>query len=194
MRHQLGPLGEQLERTYRVSYPDAPHKCSEQTVERLWKSYRPPRGVETPRAWWNASDDRLVYSGWRASVERLVPELAASERTFLVGFSQGASFAALLAGLAFAGEVPALAGVVLIAGARPRASDLTRYFQRQISVPSLHLIATQDVLMKDAPRKLSDCFDPEQRTVVEFAAGHVVPRRGPAAQALLQFLEDYSGK
>jgi pimeloyl-ACP methyl ester carboxylesterase len=192
MRYQLGPVAEQLEQRFDVSYPDAPHSCSEQSVERLWKTHRPPRGVETPRAWWHAEENGRLYAGWQSSVAFLSPLLAAGEPSVVLGFSQGALLAALLAAISSVGEGPPVAGVILIAGSLPRAEGLSRYFDRVIDVPSLHLIGQRDSLMKGAPKKLVERFDPAQRTVLEFDGGHVVPRRGPAAGAILDFVERYS--
>lgn len=188
MRLQMGPLARQLEESFELVFPDAPHLCSAAATARLWARERPPRGVRTPRTWWNATEDGAKYEGWQQSVDSLRPLLARSQPVAVLGFSQGAMLAATLAALSEHGEIPALACGVFLCGSAPRAVALRPYFSEPLQLPSLHVYGQRDTLMKDAPRHLAECFEAQGRQVVEFDGGHVVPRRGEAAQRIVDFL------
>jgi predicted esterase len=110
----------------------------------------------------------------------------------VIGFSQGALVAAVLAGLASRGDFPALRYVVIIAGRTPRADTLRPLFEHTLDVPSLHVWGERDPIATPAAAELAERFAPAQREVLVWPGSHRVPTRGEAADKIVEFVERHA--
>jgi pimeloyl-ACP methyl ester carboxylesterase len=154
--------------------------------------------------WWHAtatgsSPDtaRLRYVGWertRAALVSTFERLGPFDG--VLGFSQGAALAGLLVGSRAPQEqsqgVPPLSFdfAIMIGGFVSGDALLARLYLRReaYDLPSLHVLGRTDVVVPpDASRELAACF--ARPTVLEHAAGHVIPSDAPARRAFLTFLE-----
>src|SRR3954466_13164766 len=80
MREALGPIVTALAPHVQVVCLNAPHVCSEATLERFFGA-SPLKPLAPPYlSWWNASDDGLEYRGWeetrdlvREALDRYAP-------------------------------------------------------------------------------------------------------------------------
>jgi pimeloyl-ACP methyl ester carboxylesterase len=187
-RSHLEPLAKRLPMDITLVCPDAPNVCSEGGVERLYGLTGALRLPPPHLCWWDASDDGRIYRGWETSLERL-RELAKNAGPIgVLGFSQGAGVAAALAALAGAGEFPEIAFVILVAGRVPRADVLQPWFASPLRIPSLHVWGEQDAFAEALSPLLVECFEPGVREQVRWPGPHILPTRGPAADAILTFI------
>jgi hypothetical protein len=189
MRGHLAELAPRL--PGEVVYASAPHTCSEEGVARLYAGWGIERLPGPYLTWWDATDDGKAYRGWEATRDALRTLLEEHPGAGLLGFSQGAIVAALAAGLAARGELPEVGFVVAVAGRTPRADALRGYFESVLAVPSLHVWGESDP-MAGGSAELVERFEPATRQVVKWPGSHRVPARGPAADAIVQFLEGQS--
>jgi len=193
MHAALEPLAAALEPHVRVVCLDAPHTCSEATVERMYRGsssrLSPPH-----LCWWNASDDGLEYRGWEETRALVGAALDRYAPVSILGFSQGGILAAAVAALARRGELSPVHAAVLIAGRKPRASLLQGAFGEPVAVPSLHVWGERDKLTLQHSEQLVECFSAPQREVVRWAGGHVVPTSGPACDAIVRFVTEHASR
>jgi predicted esterase len=180
----LGPLAAELT----VDAPTSPHLCSEEAVNRFYASTGLVRGDGPGATWWHASDDGRVYEGWETTLAALRPHFDAQRPIGVIGFSQGAMLAALLAALAGRGELLGLGFVVLVAGAIPRATALRPLFADPIRVPSLHVWGERDALCQTSAPALARAFSPEMSAECVWPGPHAFPTRGLAAEAIRSFI------
>jgi hypothetical protein len=167
--------------------PDAPNVCPDAVVERLYAVWNAPRKDPPYCAWWDASDDGRTYVGWEKTRELVAPLLDRGPLG-IVGFSQGAILATALAALSEHGELPPIEYVVLIAGRSPRADVFAPYLVEPLRTPSLHVWGEKDFLVGTTSRELVDRFAVEHRKVVTWPGSHMIPTRGPAADAIEEFV------
>lgn len=190
LRHLLKDLEPRLPHVSWV-YPSAPHGASDESVAgvaSLLGGFRPkPPNLE----WWNAGTDGTAYRGWEESVSTLRVEAGRHESIGVLGFSQGAAVAALLAALAREGDFPALRFVVLIAGFLPRAPELASLFAPPLDLPSLHVFGKRDPFAKHAP-PLAERFVAEKRHLLAWEGPHTIPTSGAAADVLVEFVRAHS--
>lgn len=186
MGERLGFLRRALP-SLEIVAPDAPHQCPDEMVDRLYAVWDAPRQAPPHRMWWDASDDGREYRGWEATCERVKAELSAGP-VGLIGFSQGAILATAISAMAAHGQMPAVEFVILIAGRSPRADVLQPFMTQPLALPSLHIWGESDKLVGDSSRALVDTFAPAQRQIVTWPGGHSVPKTGPAADAMLEFI------
>ncbi len=187
MRAHLAQLFRALPPHVEGVYPDAPHACSEQSVKRLQAL---TGGEQAPPhlCWWNATDDGSVYRGYDDSLALLKLLVRGDEPFALLGFSQGAVFAAALTALAERGDLARPLFSVLVAGRVPRAHALQPLFTDALTTPSLHVWGDRDVLGRDESPKLVDKFCQQTRQVLRWNGPHVIPTFGSAADELLSFI------
>ena len=62
MQRALGPLEAALSAHVDLVYPDGPHTCSPEAVDRLYRRWKMPRLPPPHRTWWDSSDDGSVSS------------------------------------------------------------------------------------------------------------------------------------
>jgi predicted esterase len=186
MQRALGPLVHALEPRVKVICLNAPHVLAEASpAEAAPENQRPLR----PRlCWWNASDDGLDYRGLDESLDLVREALDRYAPASLLGFSQGAIFATIIAALAEHAELPPVHSAVLVAGRTPRAARLQAALLDPIKLPSLHVWGDADTVTGPYCQELADHFASEPREVVRFQGGHTIPTRGPAADAIVRFV------
>ncbi len=191
LRASLEPLLPEIEPEVDLDCPDAPHACSEETVERMQRAWGLDRLAPPHLYWWNATDDGRVYRGWDESRAQIAA--LASEGPFgLLGFSQGAGVAAALAALAAHGQFPVPRFVALIAGRTPRSDDLKPLFAQPLRVPSLHVWGERDHLAKATAPLMMEQFAAEDREAIAWPGPHTVPTRGEAAAAIVKFVQRHA--
>lgn len=192
-RADLERLLTRLPARVSLLFPDAPHDCSEQSVDKLYAMAPNARRPPPPhRCWWDASDDGRSYRGWQESVTALrgiAEQHAGSEPLGVLGFSQGAIAAAALAGLAAHDRFPRIDYVVLVAGRAPRSDDLRDLFDPPLALPSLHVWGEKDPFAMGASARLLELFDARQRDTAIWAGPHIVPTRGAPSDAIVSFIE-----
>jgi predicted esterase len=110
----------------------------------------------------------------------------------VLGFSQGAMLAAAVAAHSSAGTFPPLRFAVLIAGRKPRAAALQPLFEKPVRVPSLHMLGDADRLTGAHGPALAEHFDPAAREIHRWPGPHMIPTRGPAAAAIVDFIRRYA--
>jgi pimeloyl-ACP methyl ester carboxylesterase len=186
-RAGLTELEQALAPEFRLVCPDAPFTCSEASVDRLYANSSGARLPAPYRTWWDASDDGQVYRGWEESREFLRGLIEAHAPVGVLGFSQGGMVAATLAGLAYRQELAGLGYVILVGAATPRARDLQPLFATPIAIPSLHVWGERDRRAVPHSQALVEHFAALDREVAIWPGGHVVPRRGPAFSAMVDF-------
>lgn len=165
--------------------PDAPHECSEASVDRLYALWDRPRLPPPHFTWWDAIDDGSVYRGW-AQTRDFVAPLLEDGPVQILGFSQGAILAGAITALSIAGELPPVERAILIAGFAPRSDVLVPYLEWVAEIPSLHVWGEADPLAF-ACDTLVELYDSSMRQVVTWEGGHEIPSQGPAAEAIARF-------
>jgi pimeloyl-ACP methyl ester carboxylesterase len=188
MRQGLGALAERLEQHVELVCLDAPHTCSAGAVDRLYAAWDVPRLPPPHLCWWDASDDGLVYNGWEETLALLRARMEEQAPIGVLGFSQGAMLAAVIAALSSRGELPPLAFAVMIGGSLPRAPALRSAFEELVKVPSLHLWGERDKVTGSYSPALATRFEPELSERVTWPGGHSIPTQGDAAERLIEFV------
>ena len=203
MRQKLAPLVAKLPQDTVVDFPDGPLQCTEEQVTRNYRLWRAPIPDGPHKCWWNASEDGLIYDGLDQSVKtlrQLVSEPTDSDRTGtaanhsqtslgIIGFSQGAIFAAILAALSRAGQFPALRFAVFIAGAPPRAECLQHYFSAPLSLPTLHIWGVRDPMARKHCPALFDLCNPTSSHRVKWSGNHSIPRDEQTVNHVARFIQ-----
>ena len=172
---QLGPLLPKLQETWDVAFVEGPKLCAETNphVKTMRRFYGPSAELrEYAEA---TADDR----GWRTynELDEAVEALESRvEADCLLGFSQGANFASMLAARAERRGTPYRA-VVLLCGARPGWAAANADFATPLRTPALIGAGAQDTVVGNGDDLAALFARPERRTHAE---GH---RPLPAANA-----------
>jgi predicted esterase len=192
LREGLGALAERLEEHVELVCLDAPHTCSLGAVDRLYARWGTPRLPPPHLCWWDASDDGLVYHGWEETLALLRQRMEGRAPVGVLGFSQGAMLAAILAALSSRGELPPLAFAVIIGGSLPRVPALRSAFDELVKVPSFHLWGGRDQVTGSYSPALATRFEPALCERVVWPGGHSIPTRGDAADRLIEFVSRHT--
>ncbi|KAJ7291044.1 serine hydrolase FSH [Mycena rebaudengoi] len=157
--------------------------------------------TDIPRAWWSWKPDRTEAIGLPESLVTLRDVL--KTRTFdgVLGFSQGAAMAALLAALL---ERPHLYPPFLTDGKPPHPPFkfcisvsgfvlqdplATLVFHPNYSTPTLHVIGKTDIIVvEERSKKLIDLS--ANARVEEHDGGHFVPSKGNWRKFLTAYIQD----
>lgn len=186
------PLTATFPADVRVLVPDAPHECSEEAVASFYAQRRGARPAAPHRTWWRASDSGEEYLGWEQTLAQ-VRELIEREAPLgVIGFSQGAMLATLIAALSARGELPPLRFAVLIAGRVPRASTLLPLLAEKIRVPSLHVWGRRDAFSASLSPELVERFESKTSHALVWPGAHLLPTRGFAPRAIAQFVATHT--
>jgi pimeloyl-ACP methyl ester carboxylesterase len=190
---QLAGIAARLPRDVELICPDAPHACAPASVSRLAAMFRMDPPPPPHCCWWDASDDGSEYRGWEVTREQLRTLCDRPGRVGLLGFSQGAIASTALAALHEHALFPRLDFAILIAGRRPRATVLAPLMAAPLRLPSLHVWGERDAGAAQACPALVETFDAQSRQVITWPGPHTVPERGPAADAIVSFIERFVG-
>ena len=133
------------------------------------------------RAWWlprRNSDQQWEFDGVDAALETVSAAAAAGDVQAVLGFSQGAALASLIAGLhaddAAASPVPELRLVACVGGFpfAPASPDYSYLFRTPLQLPSLHVTGANDEVVSPAKsNQLASLFAEPQRC--QHAGGHL---------------------
>ncbi len=191
MSSSLAPLSARFNQDVTVVCPDGPNLCSDSSVARMAQLF----GSTTPVphcCWFDASDDGRQYHGFDRTKEALTDLIAQrGGRLGLIGFSQGAIASASLSALAMHDKFPKPAFVVLIAGRTPRADEVRPCLAAPITIPSLHVWGERDPFGHYAS-ELVERFDARDRHALSWPGPHTIPSRGPAAEAIVGFVNAHT--
>lgn len=174
-RAKTGAMRRALRGVAELVYIDAPHLS----------------GDDGGRAWWHSNDDGSRYAGMQDSLEHIATTV--EERgpfDGVLGFSQGAVFASLLA--AHPTTRHHWRYSVLISGfpARDAAVKDADWYQ-VVEKPSLHVYGENDKLVPPQfSALLADRFASSQRHV--HAGGHLPPFARPSTDVLTAFIEGFT--
>lgn len=151
------------------TFLDGPHEVP---------SWKPGK---TGRAWWlprRNSDQQWEFDGVDAALEAVSAAAAGGDVHAVLGFSQGAALASLIAGLhahdAAASPVPELRLVACAGGFpfAPASPDYSHLFRTPLQVPSLHITGAKDEVVSSAKsNKLASLFAEPRRC--QHTGGHV---------------------
>jgi hypothetical protein len=173
LRRQLDPLAERLDDIAEFVTPDAPSFAAGDF------------------GWWHGTfpGTRRPFSGWPLT-EAWLKTLSFTEFDGVLGFSQGAALAGLLAGLRDD------LGFAVLAGGFVSPEPGHRSLYRSLSgsrVPSLHLIGDIDSIVDPMEStRLAELFtDP---IVARHPGGHVIPSGPIAVDEVRRFLERFQPK
>jgi pimeloyl-ACP methyl ester carboxylesterase len=193
LRSALTPLMARLPPELELRCPDGPVACSAPSVERMHAALGGVRMPAPYRSWWDATPDGRVYRDWELGRELILAELQRAPVAGVLGFSQGGNLAAIVAALSARGELPAVRCAIMIAGRAPRAELMQPWFAEPIAVPSLHIWGERDVQTAPGSRALVQRFEPSLARTVTWPGPHVIPTRGPAADAVVEFITAFLG-
>lgn len=188
---QLAGISARLPSAVELVYPDAPHACAPASVSRLAAVFRMEPPPPPHCCWWDASDDGSEYRGWEVSRDQLRALCDRPGRVGLLGFSQGAIAATALAALHEHGQFPRLQFAILIAGRVPRAAVFAPLLKAPLQLPSLHVWGERDAGAVQAGPSLVEAFSAQSREVATWPGPHTVPERGPAADAIVRWIERF---
>jgi pimeloyl-ACP methyl ester carboxylesterase len=143
------------------------------------------------RAWWTLRNEGTEYEGFvetAAHLRRVVAEQGAFDS--VMGFSQGAVLAHLVAALGLAGNN--VRSAILVSGFPSRAERHERIVTGPpLKMPSLHVWGMADELVPPAASKqLSTMFDSNAgRYIYTHNKGHVFPFDSAGIDAIVGFLD-----
>ena len=173
LRRQLAPLAARLDDIVEFETPDAPSIAAGDF------------------GWWHGTfpGSRRPFSGWPLTVAWL-ESLSFTEFDGVLGFSQGAALAGLLAGLR--GDL----GFAILVGGFVSPEPDHRSLYRSLAgsrVPSLHLIGDADSIVE--PResmRLAEVFT--DSVVAQHPGGHVIPSGPAAVDEVRRFLQRFPSR
>ncbi|KAF8870469.1 serine hydrolase FSH [Infundibulicybe gibba] len=155
----------------------------------------------TPRAWWKVNRERTKAFGLEESLMLVRETLRSRKFDGVLGFSQGAAFAAVIAALL---ERPHLYPPFLIDGQAPHPPlqfclaisgfklvdpIVTPLFVPSYSTPTLHVIGRTDiVVVEERSRLLIDVSS--NKRVEEHEGGHFVPSKAGWRKFLRDYMKD----
>ncbi|KIJ41081.1 hypothetical protein M422DRAFT_75668 [Sphaerobolus stellatus SS14] len=152
-----------------------------------------PDDALTPRAWWRANEDKTTYYGLEQSIELVRETLKKTRFNGVLGFSQGASMAAIVAAIlerpeSYPGFVvngqpihPKLDFFIPVSGFLPLDTSMEHILSTtspKLTTPSLHIIGDTDVIVvPERSQILLDACDQDTARVERHEGGHFVPSK-----------------
>lgn len=139
-------------------------------------------------------------SFFRSSNLRARIYLCAQKFDGLLGFSQGAMAAAILAAIKESKQpsshmLESLRFVLLFSGGPPRAESLIDLFRSPLQTPSIHVWGEADeILRPELSAMLADRFSVETRHEYQHRGGHVIPTDADSRTRVTAFLRTVSRK
>lgn len=173
-------------------YIDAPHFVPE--------GFQNTGGDSSNRGWWfSRTDPDAFYSLQKTNICKGFDESVDTIISFcqvngpfdgLIGFSQGASMVSLLCSLQQAKFSSNLnfRFAILFAGFKSQAIPHEPFYERKISVKSMHVIGENDqIIPKEKSEELAQCF--ESPYVTHHPGGHFIPSSSNFRKDYLTFLD-----
>ena len=140
----------------------------------------------------NATEETTIDEGHDASVD-LITKTVQEQGPFdgILGFSQGATMVAHICSLATEENSPFnFKFAILCAGFRSRSTAHERYYDKDLSIPSLFIFGDNDqVIEKGMSMQLSDMFT--NKTIVNHAGGHFLPAGATERKQYQEFLTQF---
>ncbi|KAG2436656.1 hypothetical protein HXX76_006184 [Chlamydomonas incerta] len=205
-RSRLGSMRKALKSRVEFVFVDAPFEA-----QGLPGSEDPEevQGGRDGRSWWQWTDSgpsgrpskAANYTGWEVSQAALVAAIKEHSPDGLLGFSQGATAAALLlahlaapGGAAAAEQQQRLKCAVLVAGFLPRDPAVAALVQAEgpgVRLPLLFVSGTSDSLVPpERTAELRACFPPAVGSTFTHGGAHLVPTcSGEFKSSLVGFLD-----
>lgn len=150
-----------------------------------------PPSTEHQRCWWNSSDDHGEYLGWDVSLAHLEDAFRRlGPFDGVIGFSQGAAVAGLLAALQPRGPIE-LRFAICISGFVSRARAHRELMRpSSVELPSLHIYGEADALVDNARTlALAGCF--VAPSIASHPGGHFFPNAWPL-DVVVAFLRPFA--
>ena len=153
------------------------------------------------RSWWVVDKSRPAehYNLDRAFAT--IDAFTAQHGPFVgvIGFSQGASLAALLASRLVTQQqlqqdaTAALKFAIIISGFVPNYKPLiSTYFSHPVNLASLHVIGSNDKVVPPArSRDLAAKFDPSRATLVSHPKDHIIPKDAETVDRIAAFVAEH---
>ena len=179
LRDRSGGFRRALKKSqFEMHYVDGPYGCTKDGERESVADADPLR-----RAWWRGSSAQQSYVGWQQTRDELVELWQREQFDAVLGFSQGAGAAAMLA----AELRPAFA--ILIAGFVPNdRTAARRLLGGSIDVPSLHVYGEADELVEPArSHVLADCFS--DANIIMHEGRHCIPSGAAVRKQVVAFLD-----
>ncbi|KAF5375540.1 hypothetical protein D9615_009143 [Tricholomella constricta] len=157
----------------------------------------------TPRTWWKDNPDKTVAYGLKESIEAVRDVLKTRKFDGVLGFSQGAAFAAIISVLLEKPHLyppflidgqpphPPLKFCVSISGFRLRDPICDPLFEGKYSTPTLHVIGKNDVIIIEERSQLLVDVSTNGR-VEEHDGGHFLPSKRQWLKFLCGYMMDPS--
>ncbi|KAK7598137.1 hypothetical protein V9T40_006372 [Parthenolecanium corni] len=183
-KEKLGAFRKLLKNEAEFIFLDAPHVVN---------------GVDEERSWWFTNDDLTFSSkeisqvsiGFDESVTK-VKTVYSQEGPFdgLLGFSQGAAFAATLCALMNSDFH--FSFVILVAGFKSLVPPHSHFYNNIFNLPSLHVIGKSDaVIPRELSEELAEHFQSKTREVFYHEGGHFVPANKLVKQSYVSFIQKF---
>ena len=153
------------------------------------------------RGWWFSKEDKSYLAqevsdcsdGFDESLDAVAKALR-EEGPFdgIISFSQGSSMLAIICSLKEDGDprFQDFKFAFFVAGFKSRQVQHKKYYEKKITIPSLHVIGdTDQVIPKDMSEELLEIFT--NTTVVRHPGGHFIPTTSQQKKAYLEFLKPF---
>lgn len=158
----------------------------------------------TPRAWWRPNPERTKGIGLPESLTVIRDILKTRRFEGIMGFSQGAACAAIVAALLERPETyppflidgnpphPPMKFCIAVSGFKLTDPICDPLFSPSYSTPTLHVLGKNDVVViEERTRKLIDVSS--NKRVEEHEGGHFVPTKGSWRKFLAEYIRNPSG-
>lgn len=187
LQEWLEPIEQQLEGRVKLVYPQGPIKCPEEEVRamaNLFNAAIPEYriGADKNWCWYRASDDKPpVYNGAEQAFDYLAQAFKQQgEVEGVIGWSQGAVLAAMLAGDMLRNPESRFRfnWVIPCGGFVPGDKRYRPWFEQPLDLPSLHVIGEREseFMLKQGARLVA-AFKNSRR--LDTPVGHVLPVKYP---------------
>uniref|UniRef100_T1IAF4 FSH1 domain-containing protein n=1 Tax=Rhodnius prolixus TaxID=13249 RepID=T1IAF4_RHOPR len=172
-KQKLGFLKKMLKSHADFVFMDAPHTLQASNDK-----------LVEEKSWWFTGENQVYISKVPSEIDDGFSESVNTVQNFinesgpfdgLLGFSQGAAFAGILALLLEKNEFAAdFKFVILVAGFKSLCKPHLKYYDLKVNLPSLHIIGdTDNVIVKERSEELMTYF--ENPLLIRHPGGHYVP-------------------
>ncbi|KAG8233020.1 hypothetical protein J437_LFUL013689 [Ladona fulva] len=192
-KEKLGGFRKLIKKTAELVFVSAPLEVSQ-------NDFRNESGtVVDGRGWWFSREDNYFRAldpsdfcyGFEESL-KVVEKVFAEEGPFdgILGFSQGAAFAAILCSMQQKGELSfQFQFAVIVAGFKSLCTPHGKYYADIIRLPSLHVFGETDgIIGTESSEDLLKAF--ENPVVIKHPGGHYMPASSQQKPYYIEFLTE----